>query len=47
MMTATIATIIAAMTEGGGDCANDKNQCGNGIMGTNERGAGGGGGSRG
>ncbi len=36
--TATIATTIAAMMEGGGDRAYDKNECEDGIVGTNERG---------
>ncbi len=45
---ATIMTIIAVMMEGGGgDCAYNENKCGNGIVGPNKRGAGGGGGSGG
>ncbi len=46
-MTETITTTIAAMTERGGDHAYDENKCGNGIVGTNKRGAGVGGGLRG
>ena len=30
---------IAAMMEGGGDCAYDKDECGDGIVGTDKRGA--------
>jgi hypothetical protein len=44
MMTATITTIVGAMTEGWGDCAYDENKCSDRIVGTNERRAGGGGG---
>jgi hypothetical protein len=38
-MMATIATTIAAMMEGGGDRAYDKDKCGDGIVGTNKMGA--------
>ena len=34
----TIATTIAAMMEGGGDRAYDEDKCGDGIVGTDERG---------
>jgi hypothetical protein len=36
---ATTATTIAAMMEGGRDRTYDKDECGDGIGGTNERGA--------
>jgi hypothetical protein len=40
MRTATIATTIAAMMEGGGgDCAYNEDECGDGIVETDERGA--------
>jgi hypothetical protein len=37
--TATIATTIAVMMEGGGDRAYDEDECGDGIVGTDKRGA--------
>jgi hypothetical protein len=32
-------TTIAAMTEGGGGCAYDENECGDGIVGTDKTGS--------
>jgi hypothetical protein len=37
--TATIVTTIAAMMEGGRDCTYDEDECGDRIVGTDQRGA--------